>query len=201
MRSTLSKSALVAFSATMLVALSPVALAQGSPPAGMAARAPTTAPAYLQMASSGDMFEIQSSQLALQTARDPELKRTAQMIIDDHTRLSTELKAAATSAGIAPPAPGLAPHHARMLDQLRSAGAANFDRTYRQQQITAHQEALTIHRTYASRGDVPALRQAASRAVPVIEMHLQHVQSPRAGTDAATSSKGGGAGQSGGRSE
>jgi putative membrane protein len=147
------------------------------------------------MASSGDLFEIQSSQLALQTARDPELKRTAQMIIDDHTRLTSELQAAATSARITPPPPALAPHHARMLAQLRSGGAANFDRTYRQQQIVAHQEALMIHRGYASRGDVPALQQAATRAVPVIEMHLQHVQSPRAGTDAATSSKGGGAGQ------
>lgn len=172
MKSMLSKATLAAvFAMTASLGVTE-ARAQAAPPMAM----PTAAPAYLQMASSGDMFEIQSSQHALQVTQDPHLRSMAQMIIDDHTRLSAELKAAAAAARVPPPPPALAPHHAQMLDQLRSTSSANFDAVYRQQQITAHQEALSLHRTYAASGDMPALRQAASRAVPVIEKHLQHVQ-------------------------
>ena len=107
------------------------------------------------------------------------------MIIADHTRLSSELTAAAQSAGVPTPPPSLAPHHAQMLEQLRATPAGNFDAVYRQQQVLAHQEALNVHRTYAASGDVPALRAAATRAVPAIEMHLQRVQSmPAQGSSA-----------------
>jgi putative membrane protein len=150
--------------------------ASSSPSPAPSAPAPTTASAYLMQASSGDQFEIQSSQHAMQISQDPSIKSTAQMIIADHTRLSNELKVAATSAGMAPPRPELAPRHAQMLDRLKRTTAAGFDQAYRQAQIGAHQEALMLHRTYAERGDTPALKQAAAKAVPVIEMHLRHVQ-------------------------
>jgi putative membrane protein len=161
----------IAIAATFAVsALAAPASAQDAPPA------PTTANAYLAQASSGDQFEIQSSQRALQISQDPSIKSTAQMIIADHTRLSSELQAAATAAGIAPPPPVLAPRHAQMLDRLQRTTATRFDQAYRQAQVVAHREALALHRTYADRGDTPALKQAATRAVPVIEMHLQHVE-------------------------
>lgn len=88
--------------------LVPPALAQAAPSASgqeapPAPPPPTTASAYLTQASSADQFEIRSSQHALQISQDPGIKSAAQMIIADHTRLSNELKAAAISAGIAPP--------------------------------------------------------------------------------------------------
>lgn len=178
------KSSALAFAACLATAaFAAPAAAQpaGAQPAAPAPVAPTTATEYLMQASSGDQFEIQSSQHALQMSQDTAIKSAAQMIITDHTRLSNELKAAATSAGIAPPRPELMPRHAQMLDRLKRTRAAGFDQAYRQAQVVAHQEALALHRTYAERGDNPALKQAASRAVPVIEGHLQHVQSLKGG--------------------
>lgn len=153
------------------VAAAPVADA----PTVAAPGALTSAPTYLQMAGSSDQYEIQSSQLAMQMSQNPAVRSMAQMLIADHTRTSSELMAASQAASISLPPPALAPHHAQMLDQLRSAGT-NFDVVYRDQQIMAHQEALNLQQTYATGGDIQPLRAVAASAVPVIQTHLQHAQ-------------------------
>jgi putative membrane protein len=137
---------------------------------------PLAAPTYLTMAASGDQFEIQSSQLALQRASNPALRQFAQMLITDHSNMSAQLIAAAQGAGLTPPPPALSPEHAAMLQQLQSAPAASFDMAYRDAQIMAHQQALTLHQNYASGGDVPALRTVAGTAVPIIQGHLSSIQ-------------------------
>lgn len=139
-------------------------------PAGMMA---TT---YLPTAASGDLFEIQSSQLALQQSCDPAVRAFAQMMIDDHTRLSTLTMQTASSAGVTPPSPMLNAQHAQMLQTLQMQTGAGFEAAYRNAQITAHQEAVTLHRSYADTGDHSALRGVAAQAVPVIEMHLNRAQ-------------------------
>jgi putative membrane protein len=147
------------------------------PPEPMEAAVPgMAAPAYIESAASGDLFEIESSRLALSMSQNPEVRSFAQMIINDHTRMSSQLMAAARSSGINPPPPQMLPHHQDMLARLRSAAPGGFDAAYKAEQIAAHQEALTLHRTYAEEGDVPALQAVASQAVPAIEAHLAHAQ-------------------------
>jgi len=55
-----------------------------------------------------------------------------------------------------------------------SASAETFDRTYIDQQVAAHQEALTLHRGFAD-SDSPLAAHARSVA-PKIEAHLQRAQ-------------------------
>jgi putative membrane protein len=99
------------------------------------------------------------------------------MMINDHTRLGQAMGAAATSAGVTPPAPALLPPQQAALDQLRAAGSGpSFDMAYQQAQISGHQEALTLFQNYAASGDVPAIKAAASQAIPTIQMHLNQAQ-------------------------
>jgi putative membrane protein len=99
------------------------------------------------------------------------------MIIADHTRSTQMLMAAAQSAGLTPPPPTILPQHQALLDQLRSAGSGPaFDQAFQQIQMQAHQQALMLHQNYAAQGDVPALRTAAGQIVPVVQMHLQQLQ-------------------------
>lgn len=134
------------------------------------------APTYIATAASGDLFEIESSRLALQMSRNPELLSFAQMLIDDHSRMSNELMAASHRAGLNPPPPQMLPRHQDMLARLRSVGPNEFDRAYKAEQIVAHQEALNLHRTYADGGDLPPLPDVAARAVPIIQAHLAHAE-------------------------
>lgn len=136
---------------------------------------PLFAPGYMATAASGDQFEIQSSQLALQMSQNPAVRSFAQMLINDHTRMTQQMAATAQSAGLRPPQPMLLPQHQAMLDQLRGA-PMGFDMAFRDAQVNAHQQALALHQNYAVSGDVPPLRNLAAGAVPVIQWHLNHAQ-------------------------
>jgi putative membrane protein len=148
-----------------------------APPVPVDLNNPLMAPGFMAQAASGDQFEIQSSQLALQMSQNPAVRNFANMLIADHTRLSQAMAAAAASAGLTPPPPALLPPQQAALDQLRAtAPGMAFDVAFQQAQIQAHQNALTLMQNYASGGDVPALRAAASSAIPTIQMHLQQAQ-------------------------
>ena len=134
---------------------------------------------YAQMAHSGNMFEIESSRLALQMGRDPTVRQFAQMMIDDHTRLDQEMMMAGRDIGLDMAMMQMAPHHMDMLQRLRNAGPANFDMMYHQDQMMAHQEALNLHSTYAQNGDNETLRALAARAAPAVRMHLDQLQTHR----------------------
>lgn len=162
--------------ATLLAACAPTA-APPPPAAAIDPNNPLFAPGYMATAGSSDQFEIQSGQLAMQMSHNPAVRSFANMLIADHSRSTQMVVAAAQSARIPPPPPALLPQHQAMLDQLRAAGSGpNFDMTFKQIQTGAHQEALQLHQTYAASGDVPALRSAAGQIIPVVQMHLNHLQ-------------------------
>jgi putative membrane protein len=171
------KLAILFGSAALLAACSTTPPAPPPPPAPVDLNNPLLAPGFLSQASSGEQFEIQSSQLALQVSQNPSVRNFANMMIADHTRLSQAMAAAAASARLNPPPPTLLPTQQAMLDQLRASGSGpGFDMAYKNAQITAHQNALSLFQNYATSGDVPALRGAASQALPTIQMHLSQAQ-------------------------
>ncbi|WP_294171953.1 DUF4142 domain-containing protein [uncultured Sphingomonas sp.] len=138
---------------------------------------PLGAPGYTMMAASSDQFEIQSSQLALQASQNPAVQSYARLMIAHHQATTANLTQAAQSAGLAPPPPALMPAEQALLDQVRAAGTGPaFDAAYKQAQITGHQSALQLHQGYANGGDVPALRQVAATAVPIVQQHLVGAQ-------------------------
>jgi putative membrane protein len=137
---------------------------------------PMYAPNYLATAGSSDQFEIQSGQLAMQMSQNPGVRQIAQMLVTDHTNSTQQLMAAAQSARITLPPPALLPQHAQLLQQIQSAPPGQFDMVFRDVQVQAHQQALQLHQGYASGGDVPALRTAATNIVPVVQNHLNMLQ-------------------------
>jgi len=171
------KALLAAAGAALLIAGCASTEPPPSPPSAVAANGmPIMAPGYLAMASSADMFEIQSGQLAMQRSANPSVQSFGQMLVSDHTGTSSDLMAAASSAGVPPPPSQMLPQHADMLRRLQAAGPAGFDTMFRDEQISAHQQGLMLHRTYAEQGDVPALRSAAAGIVPVVQAHLDQAQ-------------------------
>ena len=138
---------------------------------------PLFAPGFLSQAASANQFEIDSSQLALQASQNAAVRNYANLLISDHNRLGAQVTAAAQSAGLTMPPPGLLPAQQAALAQLQAAGTGpNFDMAYRQAQIDAHNQAIGLMQNYSTGGDVPALRTAAGGAIPMMQMHLQQAQ-------------------------
>jgi putative membrane protein len=159
-------------------ALALAACVQTPPPRPVDLNNPLLAPGFLAQAGSANEFEIESSQLALQSSQNAAVRNFANVLVSDHTQLGQQVGSAAASARLQPPAPTLLPAQQAALDQLRAAGVGtNFDMAFQQAQINAHQQAIALMQNYATSGDVPVLRTTAGGAVPMMQRHLAMAQS------------------------
>lgn len=147
----------------------------GWTPAGSVTPTPP-AQTYLMFAGAGDLYEIESSRLVLETTSDSAVRRFAQMMVDHHTGTTRTAEAAARSAGMTPPPPMLDAPKAAMIEALRQYDGVERDRLYLSQQMMAHKEALGLQKTYSDNGDTPQLRTAARNALPIIQRHLAEVE-------------------------
>ncbi len=127
---------------------------------------------YVQAAGQSDAFEMLEANTALAQSSDPQVRTFAQQMIQDHGKLSQALRQATTQAGVKPPPMAVGADQAPLLGALQSLRGSDFDRAYWRHQALAHRSALTTTQQYASNGDNPAIRQAASSAVPIIAGHL-----------------------------
>lgn len=140
------------------------------------ATAAVDAEGFVRDAAISGMYEIESSKLALTRAKSPDVKKAAQMIIDDHTAAAAKLKALVDSGKAPGPLPGALDERRKgMLDNLVGASAADFDDRYLDQQTMAHHEALIAFNGYKQMGGNPDLKAFANEAAPVLEKHAEMV--------------------------
>ncbi|MDB5475159.1 MAG: hypothetical protein JWP49_670 [Phenylobacterium sp.] len=126
--------------------------------------------AFVSNAAQSDMYEIQAGQIALQMSKNPDVKAFARRMIKDHTALTKQMTPLIKAAGQTPPA-DLDQRRKGFLENLKAADAASFHETYVDQQVAAHDEALTLMQGYAKDGSDPGLKAAAGKAVPTVQMH------------------------------
>ena len=157
--------------ALALAGTSLTAVAQ-TPPPPPPAEARTQAAAYVMAAGQSDLYEINSSQIAVQKSQNAAVKRFANMLIQHHTKTTAATMKAARKAGMNPPPPTLTPGAAASISELQNASAADFDHIYLGQQVPAHQAALDLHQSYATGGDQRPLMASAKAAVPIVRQHL-----------------------------
>jgi putative membrane protein len=145
---------------------------------GVSPLSATSATDYVKLAADADMYEIQSSRLALSRSKRPDVKAFARQMIADHTMTSKSLMAALKNNDrtIKAPSTMLSADNAAKIALLKKAPKASFDDLYLQQQAVAHQNAWALHKGYALDGTDVALKQVASTAVPIVERHLVHVK-------------------------
>jgi putative membrane protein len=145
--------------------------------AGVASAATLTPADYAKKAAEGDMFEIQSSQLALEKSTNDAVKAFAKMMVDDHKNSSAKLTAAAErdNFAISPPK-DLDQTHQNQMDDMKSKSGAAFDKVYVEDQLKAHESALALHKEFASSGDQPAMKAAAAEISGVVTQHLDHLR-------------------------
>jgi putative membrane protein len=140
--------------------------------ATQAAADPSTPQGFVAAAASSDMYEIEAAKLAQDKGMSQDIKDFGAMMEKDHTASSEKLKAAVAEGGTSLSVPAqMLPKHQQQLDALRSAGDA-FDSTYKQLQIAAHEEALSLLQGQAASGTVDSLKKFAAETAPVVEGHL-----------------------------
>lgn len=131
--------------------------------------------AFVSNASQSDMYEIAAGNLAQTKGTSPDVKAFGKMMVIHHTAMTNEMKPLITAAGKTPAA-ALDQRRQGLLDNLNTATPQAFDKAYISQQVTAHQEALTLMKGYADHGEDAGLKGGATKAIPKIESHLAQAQ-------------------------
>lgn len=130
---------------------------------------------FVNMATSSNMFEIQSSEIALEKAQNEPTKEFAQHMITDHTKAGEEMKAAASAAGVSMPT-ALDDKHQATMERLSGLNGETFDTTYIAEQVAAHEEAVALFDRYSANGRDGPLKEFAAKTLPTLESHLEQVQ-------------------------
>ncbi|WP_105386534.1 DUF4142 domain-containing protein [Neorhizobium alkalisoli] len=160
--------------AAAFVMVSSAALAQSAPEKtgvnSVLGVAPKTED-FVAKASASDIFEIETSKLALQKGDDA-AKKFAQQMITDHEKASAELKELISSGKVqGTPAAGLTGDHKEGFDELAKLAGAEFTEEYFDDQVDAHEDAVDLFKRYAEEGDNADLKAWAGKLLPALEHH------------------------------
>jgi putative membrane protein len=131
---------------------------------------------FVAKASVANLFEIQTSELALQRSQNPEVRALAQAMITDHTKAGADLQAALTAAkSTLMPATTLDEAHQKKYEDLANAKPEAFDDKYVDIQTDAHNEAVALFKDYSDGGMAGPVKDFAAATLPVLEGHKAKV--------------------------
>jgi putative membrane protein len=140
------------------------------------AQSPSNPPStkdFVNKVANSDMFEIQSSKLALQMHPDRDTRTFASKMIKDHTETSKQLQSLVTSGKVNAELPtALDPDHQKKLEELQGLNGKQFDEAYDKAQLEGHEQAVGLFRTYAQNGDNQDLKRWAAKTLPDLQHHL-----------------------------
>ncbi|UVL63865.1 DUF4142 domain-containing protein [Pseudomonas sp. B21-032] len=129
--------------------------------------------AFVDEAINAGMAEIQTSQLALEKTRSPEVKAFAQQMIKDHTKANQHLLELARQHDFSVPDDAALTSKARKM-MLQVQDSASFDAAYATHQVDAHEQAVRLFDEESrSTSDPDDLRTFAKTTLPTLKHHLQ----------------------------
>ncbi len=132
---------------------------------------------FIENATSGNNFEIQSSKTALDKSKNDAVRSFAQKMINDHTKAGNDMTATLKKANI--PAlvnpDMLAQKHQDVLNSLKNE-TSGFDQAYIDAQTKAHDETVSLFEDYAENGDNPDVKTFARNTLPTLKEHRDHIK-------------------------
>lgn len=155
---------------------------------------------FMMQAASSDMMEIATSNMALQKSQNADVRRFAQMMIDDHTKTSDQLKSIAATKNVTLPAEMDSKHRA-MVDKLSGVSADKFDMEYMKMQVKAHEAAVKLFQTESNKGTDADVKGFAAANLPALQMHLNMARTMSNGMKNGNRGTGSGSGSGSGNME
>ncbi len=131
---------------------------------------------FIMEASASDVFEIESSKLALQKGNDA-TKAFAQQMVTDHEKTTAELKALLASGKVqGNPVATLTEDFKEEIDELAKLDGDEFSEEYIDDQVDAHEDAVDLFKRYAEEGENAELKAWAAKTLPALQHHYQMAQ-------------------------
>jgi putative membrane protein len=146
-----------------------------------AATTPTTTPvtsaparrddrAFAMEVAQNGIAEIAYARLAARNAQSADVKRFAQRVITDHTKVGNELKQIATGKGITLPA-DMKEEQKATLTRLTALKGAEFDREFMTIMAENHDKSVTTFKEVARDSTDTDFKAFAAKTLPTLEGH------------------------------
>jgi putative membrane protein len=132
-------------------------------------------PDFVTRMAMSDMYEIAAGKIAIQRAKNPEIRKFGEMMVADHGASSAELKKLVADGKLAAPPAMLDDEHNDRLQALRDADAEDFDGVYADQQREAHERAVALLEGYGAGGENASLKSLAQKLLPKVRAHLDRI--------------------------
>jgi len=125
----------------------------------------------------GNMYEVEAAKVAAAKSTNADVKALAAMIDKDHTAAGEKMTSVVATAAPNVTVPTtLDERRQGLIDNLKAATPADFDKVYLEQQVAAHNETLTLLNGFDDNTDAPALAGLARELIPTITAHRDRAQ-------------------------
>lgn len=136
--------------------------------------------AFIMDAASGGLMEVTLGKTASTVAASSKVKQFGQMMVTDHTKANSELKAVAAKKNITvPPTP--MEKHQMHITELQAKKGADFDKAYVDMMVDDHKEDVSKFEEESTNGKDADVKAFATKTLPVLRKHLAAVQAIQAG--------------------
>lgn len=137
---------------------------------------------FMQEAAESGMYEVQAARLASTKATDPEVKKYAEMLVEQHTQANEELAQLAQAKGVELPA--TAPRSKRKdVEELGKKQGAEFDKEFvKEAGIEQHEKDIKKFQKASKDVKDPELKAFTTKTLAMLQDHLaQAKQLPQSG--------------------
>ena len=130
---------------------------------------------FVKIAASAGMHEVEISKLAQTKARNDAVKKFAETLVNDHTKINDALKAAAKDANI--PVPDkLLDEHQKEVDMFREYKGTNFDVDFVKHQVKDHEQAVALFTRATKEAKNEKIKDFATKYLPTLQSHLEQAK-------------------------
>jgi len=126
---------------------------------------------FVKRATESGRKEIAAARGALPQLQSPELRRMAEMLVQDHSAANARLSKLAETKGWPLPAPASA------APPPAGTSSSDFDQKWTAEMIAGHERSVALYRAQAQGGEDQDLRKYARDTLPTIEHHLSELKS------------------------
>ena len=144
---------------------------------------------HLKHISEANLAEVEAGKVAASKASSPEVKKYAEKMVAEHTKMVDEGKQLAQKKGVKPDE-GMDGKHKKNVAELNKKSGADFDREYMEQMVQDHEGALKLVQRVAKEAKDPELKAMAQKAEPHVKAHLDEARTLRKTVSSAGADKG-----------
>lgn len=126
-------------------------------------------------AAHGGMGEVELSKLALTKSKNAEVKKFAQMMVTDHSKVNAELKTLAAAKKVVLPTE-IDSAHKSMMDDLAKLEGTDFDKKYVDAMLSGHEDAVKLFEDQAKDNSDAEVKTFAANTLPKLKAHFEMIK-------------------------